>query len=745
MAASIGDVFFKVGVNTAQFKQGLNTSVKSLRAWKAQAAKITRGAETPIDKYNRKFKETHALFATGQIKVNAYRHEVKALQRTYFQQTAAANAAAAGTGKFAVATKAAASSVAVLKGSLVGLMGPLALVFGTFKTLKMGEDIERTMRNSMTVFRGISEEMKKEMRSLANEIAGETLFSTNELAGAFFFLGSAGLDAKQSLMSLRTVAQFAQAGLFDLGKATQLATTVQKSLGLRVKDPVKNLANLRRVTDALVGANTVASATVEEFAESLSGKLGAALRQTNKPIEEAVGLMGALADAGLRGKEAMSAAAIIMRGLQIKAVENGVAFKDMKVDVFDANGEMRHMADITSDLEKALSRLAPKQQIAAIKTLGFTQKNVDFIRILLGTSDAMREYESRVRAMGDITGDVAGEQMTDFQKGWEAIKAAFDNFALTFGPLMDTIGQTMLAFSEVLLALTGNIDTWGERIEQAAKGGLKFLKILFKLSEVGGGGLVGLAGAKIFGDDIREFIKDTEMELEIRGKMRQLIKDTANATKEVGKKVVGDVAGNAAKGLADETDAVKALMSQVAKLREETINYGKTRDQIFLEKLFFSDVSDNVVRQAINDIRLKKERAATDKLIKDAAKFKSSADRLKESMRTPQQVFDDDVAQYKLMLERKLLSELQFIEAVRRARKRMIDPKESTTGRSNVTPALERFSQAAHRVIVGSTTSPEIQNQKKMITELKDGNGVAGDILDELKNRPAIGVAPGVN
>ena len=79
-------------------------------------------------------------------------------------------------------------------------------------------------------------EQQKAMEESALAVSRETRISAEQSAEAFFFLASAGLDAEQSISALPQVAKFAQAGMFDMATATDLATDAQSALGLTVDD-----------------------------------------------------------------------------------------------------------------------------------------------------------------------------------------------------------------------------------------------------------------------------------------------------------------------------------------------------------------------------------------------------------------------------------------------------------------------------------------------------------------------------
>lgn len=325
-------------------------------------------------------------------------------------------------GRILGAVRGIAAGAARIMGTIGAPVGG-ALAFASL--IKGGEDFNRKMRNSLAIMGEVSGALQDDMKKAALDAASSTQFSASQAAESFFFLASAGLDASQSIAALPQVAQFAQAGMFDMATATDLATDAQSALGLTVKDPTENLANLTRVTDVLVKANTLANASVQQFSTALTTKAAASARNAGKDIEETVAVLAAFADQGIKGQIAGTAFSIVMRDLQTKARENKSAFEQAGVAVYDQSGAMRNLGDIVGDLEGALGGMNVEQQSAAIAQLGFADKSKIFLQTLIGTSDKIKEYEANVRKAGGTTSDVASKQLTPTQKGIAKLGAAW--------------------------------------------------------------------------------------------------------------------------------------------------------------------------------------------------------------------------------------------------------------------------------------------------------------------------------
>jgi len=302
--------------------------------------------------------------------------------------------------------------------------------------VKMSADFDKGMTESLAIMGDVSPAMRAEMEKTAKQMSEESTFASKALAGSYFFLASAGMDAAQSIKALPVVTKFAQAGAFDLATATDLLTDAQTALGLSSKNAEKNQKNLLRVSDVLVKANTLANASVQQFSESLTNRAAPALRTVGKDIEEGVAVLAAFADQGRKGGEAGEALSIVMRDLQRAAIGNKTAFKEAGVTVYDASGEMVNMADIIGDLENLFVDMSDEQKKSTMTMLGFQERSQANILTLIGMSDKIRTYEAELRKAGGTTERVSKKQLEAFSNQMTILKNKLMNVGIQIGDIL---------------------------------------------------------------------------------------------------------------------------------------------------------------------------------------------------------------------------------------------------------------------------------------------------------------------
>ena len=322
-------------------------------------------------------------------------------------------------------------------------------------------DFEDKLNQSLAIMQ-TTEEQQLAMARASRQVAIESRVSASESAEAFFFLASSGLDAEQSISALPQVTKFAQAGMFDMALATDLATDSQSALGLTVKDAEQNLTNLTRVTDVLVKANTLANASVQQFAEALTTKSGSALKVANKQIEEGVAVLSAFADRGVKGAEAGEKLNQLLRDTTRAVGKNSEVFKQYNIDIVDSEGNLKNLADVIDALDGGMKGLSDQQKAVLLDQLGLNRGVADAVKILSGAGNQIREYQKALEDAGGVTQNVADNQVKSLAGQLEMMNSKFSELGFIIldelQPALDTAIKGMSGLLDDIIILTKETD-----------------------------------------------------------------------------------------------------------------------------------------------------------------------------------------------------------------------------------------------------------------------------------------------
>ena len=129
-------------------------------------------------------------------------------------------------------------------GNILGTLGKIAVVGGSIagitifskQCIDSAVRFEETLVNSLVMFDDLDDAMRNKMAKAAREMAKEIPRSANECAEAYYYLGSAGLDASTALKALPIIGKFAVATNLDMARAAQVAATTLKQWEISVEE-----------------------------------------------------------------------------------------------------------------------------------------------------------------------------------------------------------------------------------------------------------------------------------------------------------------------------------------------------------------------------------------------------------------------------------------------------------------------------------------------------------------------------
>jgi len=326
---------------------------------------------------------------------------------------------------------------------LVGLAAASVKAFASF---------DDAMTKSLALYGDVSDEMRKKMEQTAGALSKKSTQSSTDLAKAYFYLGSAGLNATQSMTALSAVERFATAGSFDLSQATEMAVGSQAALALTSKDAEVNLKNLTRVTDVLTAANELSQATISQFAEALTNEAAAAMKTWGIQLEEGTAILAAYAKQNIKGSEAGSAFGRMLRFMMMGARENAAEWKKYGLELYDVEtGNLRPLADVIGDMTVLLGGMSAKTKSATLDMLGFAARSQQVILPLLGMSDEIRNWGERLNNAGGRTQALATANLKSFTAqmiiAWHHIKGVAKDIGATLAPVVLKMGEHLKAAS----------------------------------------------------------------------------------------------------------------------------------------------------------------------------------------------------------------------------------------------------------------------------------------------------------
>lgn len=263
------------------------------------------------------------------------------------------------------------------------------------------------------------------LRDLAKEMGSTTAFSASQCADAINYLALAGYDTQQIYDTLPTVLNLAAAGNMDLARASDMVTDAMSALGL-------DTANAETMVDQMAKTASSSNTSVAQLGDALL-TLGATGRMVAGGTTEINTALGILANNGIKGAEGGTHLRNVIMSLSSPTDKAAGALKELGVDVFDAEGNMRGLDDILGDLNASMEGMTQEQKTDFLSTI-FNKTDMAAVNALLAnTGDAWDELEGKISDSGGAAQKMANTQLDNLNGQMTILKSGVEGLAITLG------------------------------------------------------------------------------------------------------------------------------------------------------------------------------------------------------------------------------------------------------------------------------------------------------------------------
>ena len=224
--------------------------------------------------------------------------------------------------------------------------------------LKTSGDFEASM-NRVRAALGTTETEFARLKESAADMGRTTQFSASEAAGAIEILAKNGLSAAQILDgALAASLTLAAAGSTDLSTAGDIATDVMLAFG-------KEAGELHSVVDGVAGVLLKSKFGIDDYrlalgqAGGVAGGLGVELEDFNVALAATSELFSGGSDAGTSFKT-------FLTRLTPASAPAAAAMEELNLQFFDAQGNMKSLADVAEELRTGLDGLSETAKAKAL-------------------------------------------------------------------------------------------------------------------------------------------------------------------------------------------------------------------------------------------------------------------------------------------------------------------------------------------------------------------------------------------
>ena len=257
------------------------------------------------------------------------------------------------------------------------------------------------------------------MRAQARQLGADTMFSATDAAQGQGYLAMAGFNPQAILDAMPGMLDLAKAGNEELAATSDIASNILTGMNLQAKD-------MGRVGDILVGTFTRSNTNLQMLGETMK-YVGPVASSVGQDIETVAAMAGKLGDAGIQGSMGGTALRAILNRLSAPPAAAAKALDKLGISAKDAQGNMRQMPDILTELYEKTKSLGNADRAGLLKGIA-GEEAVSALQVLIkqaGSGDlqkfigTLREAQGEAGKTAKVMGDNLVGDLDELSSAWE--------------------------------------------------------------------------------------------------------------------------------------------------------------------------------------------------------------------------------------------------------------------------------------------------------------------------------------
>lgn len=350
--------------------------------------------------------------------------------------------------------------------------------------MEAGVNFESTMSKVQALSRldKNSAEMKA-LRNQARELGASTSFSAVQTAGAQAFLAMAGFDAKSIQQALPGLLDMSKAGGSDLGRGADIASNILGAFKIEPKE-------MGKVADILTKAFTTSNTSLEMLANTME-YVGPVAQAAGMDLETTAAMAGLLGNVGIQSQKSGTTLRAMLLRLSAPTGAASTAMEELGLKTKDADGNVRNMVEILSDVAKATEKMGSGKRLQYLKDI-FGEEPAAGMAELIDQAGSngiskylavIKNHHGAARKTATIMGDNLRGLITEFQSATADLRITlFDSQSGALSGLLKNI-------TDIVRGISG----WVQENPKLTSTLFKIAAVLLVILTLGGGLLAMVA------------------------------------------------------------------------------------------------------------------------------------------------------------------------------------------------------------------------------------------------------------
>jgi len=343
----------------------------------------------------------------------------------------------------------------------------------TGDVIETGLGFDRAMGSVQAVLgqqEGTVENMNK-LRGFALDQAKDSIFTAEQTADAYYYMGMAGWKSQQMMAGLPGIMSLAAASGEDLGRVSDIVTDSITAFGLTADD-VQGYVDI--LAQTVTNSNTNVSQLGEAFkyAAPLAGALGV-------DVDDTAVAFGLMASAGIKGSQAGTTMRSVFQRLAADTNNARSTLENMGIEIFDSNGKMRDFGEIIDDSRAKFAELNDEEKSNVAYTVAGKTGMSGWLAVMNATDDEVQQLRGSIADATGAAQTMADVKLDNLPGSIDRFNSAYDILKQTIyddqkGPFKEVVDWATGALNDISDAIgkdgiTGGIDMLASKIDELAE------------------------------------------------------------------------------------------------------------------------------------------------------------------------------------------------------------------------------------------------------------------------------------
>nr|DAJ34946.1 MAG TPA: minor tail protein [Caudoviricetes sp.] len=328
----------------------------------------------------------------------------------------------------------------------------------TADVIQTGASFEAAMSNVGAISGASAGDLEK-LTAKAEEMGAATKFTAAESAEAFQYMAMAGWKTEDMLSGIDGILSLAAASGEDLGTTSDIVTDALTAFGLTADDA-------GHFADVLAAASSNANTNVSMMGETFKyvAPIAGALNFSIEDIAEAIGLM---ANSGIKASQAGTSLRAILTAMTDTGDKAYFAFQELGVETLNADGSMRGLNEILSELRISWQKLTEAEQADYAQRIAGKEAMSGFLSLVNAAPEDIDKLSGAIRECDGAAAGMSATMVDNLQGDMTILDSAIDGMKIS---LSKKLNPALRDVTQYITSQIPNVERVLEKIGSKAIG-----------------------------------------------------------------------------------------------------------------------------------------------------------------------------------------------------------------------------------------------------------------------------------